>query len=110
MPLIDDFSRIIPVSATCTDTSRTGMFDDLGVGQAPDMHDVRQLIDGTWEPGHSGPHLTILAPANGEPVTRVRFSSSDDVSAAVRAAPAAAPGWAATAAAGRAAALHAAAT
>jgi acyl-CoA reductase-like NAD-dependent aldehyde dehydrogenase len=73
------------------------------------MYEVRQLVAGAWGPGSSG-HLTVLNPATGDPTTRLRFSSPVDVSAAVRAAREAAPGWAATAPAARAAALHAAAT
>ena len=73
------------------------------------MNEVVQFIAGAWEAGHSGRNLTVLNPATGEPVTRVALSSQDDVAAAVRAARAAAPGWAATAAGARSAALHAAA-
>jgi succinate-semialdehyde dehydrogenase/glutarate-semialdehyde dehydrogenase len=79
-------------------------------GNRRSMYEVRQLIDGTWEPGNSGHHLTVLNPADGSPATRVAFSSPEDVAAAVRAARAAAAGWAVTAPGARAAALHAAAT
>jgi acyl-CoA reductase-like NAD-dependent aldehyde dehydrogenase len=74
------------------------------------MNEVSQLIGGTWGPGNSGHQLTVLNPADGQPVTRMALSSADDVIAAVRTARAAAPGWAATAPAARAAALHAAAS
>jgi acyl-CoA reductase-like NAD-dependent aldehyde dehydrogenase len=73
------------------------------------MYEVRQLIAGAWEPGGSGRDLTVLNPSTGAPVTRLVLSSPEDVAAAVRAARAAAPGWAATAAGARGAALHAAA-
>ncbi|HEX9999762.1 MAG TPA: aldehyde dehydrogenase family protein [Actinoplanes sp.] len=73
------------------------------------MNEVTQLIAGAWEPGRSARHLTVVDPTTGEPVTRLALSSPDDVSAAVRAARAAAPGWVATAPAARATAVHAAA-
>jgi succinate-semialdehyde dehydrogenase/glutarate-semialdehyde dehydrogenase len=73
------------------------------------MNDVEQLIDGTWTPGAGGRTLTVIGPHDGEPVTRVPVSSDADVAAAVKSARAAAPGWARTAPAARAAALHAAA-
>ena len=71
------------------------------------MIDVLQLIDGAWVPGTSGRKLTVVNPADGEPVTHVTIASDEDVTAAVAAARTAAPGWAATAPAARAAALHA---
>ena len=73
------------------------------------MYEVRQYVSGTWAPGASGRDLTVVNPADGTAVTRVPFSSGDDVGAAVRAARQAAPGWAGTAPAARGAALHAAA-
>ncbi|MFC7532889.1 aldehyde dehydrogenase family protein [Actinoplanes sp. GCM10030250] len=74
------------------------------------MREVEQLIDGHWGPGSGGRTLTVTDPRDGTPVTRVPVSSEADVAAAVKAARAAAPGWARTAPAARAAALHAAAT
>jgi acyl-CoA reductase-like NAD-dependent aldehyde dehydrogenase len=74
------------------------------------MYEVEQYVDGNWLPGGSGRKLTVLNPADGEPVTVVTIASEADVSAAVRAAREAAPGWAATSPAARAAALHAAAS
>jgi acyl-CoA reductase-like NAD-dependent aldehyde dehydrogenase len=73
------------------------------------MHEVRQYVSGTWTRGGSKRDLTVVNPANGTAETMVRFSSGEDVSAAVEAARGAAPGWAATAPAARGAALHAAA-
>ncbi|MBG0561255.1 aldehyde dehydrogenase family protein [Actinoplanes aureus] len=73
------------------------------------MYEVEQLIDGTWTPGNEGRELTVSNPRDDAPVTRVPVSSGADVAAAVKSARAAAPGWARTAPAARAAALHAAA-
>jgi acyl-CoA reductase-like NAD-dependent aldehyde dehydrogenase len=73
------------------------------------MYDVAQLIAGTWNAGSSGRKLTVVNPADGEPVTLMVRSSDEDVAAAVRAARDTAPAWARTAPAARAAALHAAA-
>lgn len=74
------------------------------------MHEVSQLIAGTWGPGGSGRKLTVVNPADGEPVTLVTIAAEADVTDAVRAAREAAPGWAATAPGARGAALHAAAS
>jgi len=74
------------------------------------MFEVSQLIAGTWESGRSGRQLTVVDPADGEPVTTVAVSSDEDVAAAVGAARDAAPGWARTSPGARGAALHAAAT
>ncbi|MGK5681880.1 aldehyde dehydrogenase family protein [Actinoplanes sp. URMC 104] len=73
------------------------------------MHDVEQYVAGAWTPGASGRDLTVVNPADGTPVTRVRISSEDDVARAVQAAREAAPGWESTAPGARAAAVHAAA-
>ncbi|MGW4943234.1 aldehyde dehydrogenase family protein [Actinoplanes sp. NPDC004185] len=73
------------------------------------MHDVGQLIGGTWTPGSGSGRLTVLNPADGTPVTSVAIASEADVAAAVKAARDAAPLWSRTAAGARAAALHAAA-
>jgi acyl-CoA reductase-like NAD-dependent aldehyde dehydrogenase len=78
-------------------------------GKVAAMYQVDQLIGGTWGPAGSTRHLTVLDPANGEPVTTVAIAAESDVAAAVKAARDAAPGWARTAPAARAAALHAAA-
>jgi acyl-CoA reductase-like NAD-dependent aldehyde dehydrogenase len=74
------------------------------------MYEAAQLIDGRWATGTAGRILTVTDPRDDSPVTRVPVTSDDDVAAAVRAARRAAPGWARTAPAARAAALHAAAT
>ncbi|HET6531012.1 MAG TPA: aldehyde dehydrogenase family protein, partial [Actinoplanes sp.] len=73
------------------------------------MREVDQLIDGRWSRGGATRELTVRSPHDGEPVTRVPVAAEADVAAAVRAARAAAPGWAQTAPAARAAAVHAAA-
>ncbi|MBM2621466.1 aldehyde dehydrogenase [Actinoplanes sp. LDG1-06] len=73
------------------------------------MFEVLQHIAGEWQPGGSGRALTVLNPADGTPVTRVPFSSEEDVAGAVRSARSALPEWARTAPAARATALHAAA-
>jgi acyl-CoA reductase-like NAD-dependent aldehyde dehydrogenase len=74
------------------------------------MYEVEQLIGGVWGLAAGTRSLTVLSPWDGEPVTKVAVASEADVAAAVKAARDAAPGWARTAAATRAAALHAAAT
>ncbi|WP_433795584.1 aldehyde dehydrogenase family protein [Actinoplanes sp. CA-252034] len=73
------------------------------------MYEATQLIDGRWSTGTSGRILTVTDPRDDSPVTRVPVASERDVAAAVEAARRAAPGWARTAPAARAAALHAAA-
>jgi acyl-CoA reductase-like NAD-dependent aldehyde dehydrogenase len=74
------------------------------------VDDVLQLIAGTWAPGGSGRRLTVLNPSDDQPVTGVAIATDAEVAAAVHAARHAAPGWAATAPAARAARLHAAAS
>jgi succinate-semialdehyde dehydrogenase/glutarate-semialdehyde dehydrogenase len=73
------------------------------------VHEVEQLIAGAWTPGAATRKMTVLNPADGTPVSHVPVASAADVTAAVKAARDAAPGWARTAAGVRAAALHAAA-
>ncbi|MEU4620829.1 aldehyde dehydrogenase family protein [Actinoplanes sp. NPDC023801] len=73
------------------------------------MYQVAQLIDGRWASGTSGRTLTVTDPRDDSQVTEVPVASDADVAAAVRAARRAAPEWARTAPAARAAALHAAA-
>jgi acyl-CoA reductase-like NAD-dependent aldehyde dehydrogenase len=74
------------------------------------MYQAAQLIDGRWAPGTAGRTLTVTDPRDDSPVTEVPVASDADVAAAVRAARRAAPEWARTAPAARAAALHAAAS
>jgi acyl-CoA reductase-like NAD-dependent aldehyde dehydrogenase len=78
----------------------------LGAGISPAMHEVQQLIGGTWGPGSTAEHLTVHDPADGTPVSRAPVASAADVAAAVKAARDAAPGWARTAAGARGSALH----
>src|SRR4051812_24622440 len=74
------------------------------------MREIDQLIGGAWATPGATRHLTVVSPFDGEPVTRVPISSEADGAAAVKAARSAAPGWARTPAAARAAALDAAAS
>jgi succinate-semialdehyde dehydrogenase/glutarate-semialdehyde dehydrogenase len=83
--------------------------ESLPQGKNPAVHEVEQLIAGAWTPGSATRNLTVLNPADGTAVSRVPVASAADVTAAVKAARDAAPGWARTAPAVRAAALHAAA-
>ncbi|MFI5890095.1 aldehyde dehydrogenase family protein [Actinoplanes sp. NPDC051513] len=73
------------------------------------MLEVEQLVAGARSPGSAGRELTVVNPRDDVPVTRVLCSAPADVAAAVRAARSSAPAWARVPAAGRAAALHAAA-
>ncbi|WP_344820595.1 aldehyde dehydrogenase family protein, partial [Actinoplanes cyaneus] len=73
------------------------------------MYEVSQLIAGSRRLGGSGRELIVISPSDGSPVTRVAVSDETDVQEAVAAALSAAPDWARTAPAARAAALHAAA-
>src|SRR4051794_17768552 len=70
------------------------------------MYDVEQLIAGAWGPGAPERTLTVINPADGSPVTTAPVASEADVTAAVKAARDAAPGWAGTPAGARGAALH----
>src|SRR5215212_2691127 len=79
-------------------------------GKHRGMYEVQQLIGGSWAPGGATRKLTVVSPIDGSPVTRVPIATGSDVTAAVKAARDAAPGWARTAPAARASALHAAAT
>ncbi|MFA1550360.1 aldehyde dehydrogenase [Actinomadura chokoriensis] len=67
------------------------------------------LAGGRWSQGTGEDAFTITDPATGEPLGVVAVSTPADVGAAMAAARDAAPRWAATAPAGRGAALHAAA-
>lgn len=67
------------------------------------------LAGGRWSQGTGQDAFTMTDPATGEPLGVVAVSTPADVAAAVAAACDAAPGWAATPAADRGAALHAAA-
>jgi acyl-CoA reductase-like NAD-dependent aldehyde dehydrogenase len=78
-------------------------------GKTGSMYEVAQLIDGRWGPGTAGRTLTVTDARDDSPVTEVPVASDADVADAVRAARRAAPEWARTAPAARAAALHAAA-
>ncbi|TDD85234.1 aldehyde dehydrogenase [Actinomadura rubrisoli] len=67
------------------------------------------LAGGRWSGGTGDEAFTVSDPATGDPVGDVPVCGDADVEAAVIAAGEAAPGWAATAAAERGTALHAAA-
>jgi acyl-CoA reductase-like NAD-dependent aldehyde dehydrogenase len=70
------------------------------------MYRVEQLIGGVWGAGGAGGELVVSDPADGSPVSTVPVATADEVAKAVGAARGAATGWAMTAPAERAAALH----
>ena len=63
------------------------------------------FVGGEWRSGEDGASAVSIDPSTGEEVARVTDGTGDDVAAAVDAAAAAAPGWAAVPWAERAAAL-----
>ncbi|QCX73944.1 3-succinoylsemialdehyde-pyridine dehydrogenase [Streptomyces sp. YIM 121038] len=67
----------------------------------------RLYIDGAWVPSHHTGSLTVVDPTTEEPLASVPDATERDVDAAVRAARAAADGWAATAVEERAGHLRA---
>ncbi|SDZ33813.1 succinate-semialdehyde dehydrogenase / glutarate-semialdehyde dehydrogenase [Micromonospora pattaloongensis] len=69
------------------------------------MYRVEQLIAGAWVAGGDG-RFEVVDPADGTPVSDVPVATAADVDAAVKAARQAAPRWARTPAAERAAALR----
>ncbi|MDP9817541.1 succinate-semialdehyde dehydrogenase/glutarate-semialdehyde dehydrogenase [Spirilliplanes yamanashiensis] len=69
---------------------------------------MEQLIGGVWTPA-AGDTFEVRSPVDGAAVSRVPVATESDVAAAVKAARDAQPGWARTAPAARAAAVHAAA-
>lgn len=73
------------------------------------MRDVEQRLAQRWAAGRAADWIEKIDPADGSTVARVPVSSVDAVDAAVKAARAAAPGWARTPATLRSAALSAAA-
>ena len=60
------------------------------------------FIGGEWRPSSDGERITVLDPATAEPITTVANGTVEDGLAAVDAAAAALPGWAATASRARA--------
>ncbi|WP_428966643.1 aldehyde dehydrogenase family protein [Micromonospora fluostatini] len=70
------------------------------------MYRVEQLIGGVWGAGGDGGELVVADPADGSPVSTAPVATPDEVAKAVTAARGAAPGWAGTAPAERAAALR----
>ncbi|MDG4830217.1 aldehyde dehydrogenase family protein [Solwaraspora sp. WMMD1047] len=70
------------------------------------MYQVRQLIAGGWGPDGDAGELLVLDPSDGTEVSRAPVADPAAVAAAVKAAREAAPRWARTAPAERAAALH----
>ncbi|MFD5410336.1 aldehyde dehydrogenase family protein [Streptomyces nojiriensis] len=64
-------------------------------------------IDGAWRPAAGGDLIEVVNPADGQVIAQVPAGTEEDVDAAVRAARAALPGWAATAPAERAALIGA---
>ncbi|GAA2232523.1 aldehyde dehydrogenase family protein [Streptomyces amakusaensis] len=69
-------------------------------------HDA-MYIDGRWRPAATADTIAVVNPADERTVARVPAGAAEDVDAAVRAARAAFPGWAATPPAGRAARIAA---
>jgi malonate-semialdehyde dehydrogenase (acetylating)/methylmalonate-semialdehyde dehydrogenase len=61
-----------------------------------DMETIEHFIDGRDTKGGGGRYADVYNPALGEPCARVALASKDDVDAAVAAAHAAFPAWAAT--------------
>ncbi|WP_328687278.1 aldehyde dehydrogenase family protein [Streptomyces caniferus] len=70
------------------------------------QHDA-MYIDGSWRPAEGSGTIEVVNPADGQVIATVPAGSAQDVDAAVRAARAALPGWAATAPQERAARLAA---
>jgi acyl-CoA reductase-like NAD-dependent aldehyde dehydrogenase len=70
------------------------------------MVELEHLIAGVWTAGSGGRTFEVVSPHDGTPVTRVPVAGESDVAAAVKGARDAAPGWAATAPADRAAAVR----
>ncbi|MEV7446315.1 aldehyde dehydrogenase family protein [Streptomyces sp. NPDC091204] len=64
-------------------------------------------IDGAWRPAVGADRIEVVNPADGQVIAEVPAGTAEDVDAAVRAARAALPGWAATPAAERAALIGA---
>ncbi|MEU8683650.1 aldehyde dehydrogenase family protein [Streptomyces sp. NPDC048611] len=60
------------------------------------QHDA-MYIDGSWRPAEGSGTIEVVDPAGGQVIATVPAGSAQDVDAAVRAARAALPGWAATA-------------
>ena len=60
------------------------------------MSDIQHYIDGKRVDGTSGRWGDVFNPATGEKMRRVAFAEPGEVDAAVQAAAAAFPGWAAT--------------
>ncbi|MGW3010488.1 aldehyde dehydrogenase family protein [Streptomyces sp. NPDC001219] len=59
------------------------------------QHDA-MYIDGSWRPAEGSGTIEVVDPADGQVIATVPAGSAQDVDAAVRAARAALPGWAAT--------------
>ncbi|WBB99088.1 MULTISPECIES: aldehyde dehydrogenase family protein [unclassified Solwaraspora] len=70
------------------------------------MYDVEQFIDGGWGRFGDGAEIVVEDPSEGTPVSRSPLATEANVDTAVKSAREAAPGWAATPAADRAAALR----
>ncbi|MEE4540896.1 gamma-aminobutyraldehyde dehydrogenase [Streptomyces sp. V4-01] len=78
----------------------------LSAALAEEFAEGAQHIGGAARPGTGDADFTVVDPATGRPVWTYRTAGPADVDAAVAAAGAALPGWAATPPAERAAALH----
>ncbi|WP_326554182.1 aldehyde dehydrogenase family protein [Micromonospora sp. NBC_01813] len=70
------------------------------------MYEVEQFIDGAWGRFGDGTEFVVDDPSDGSPVSRSPVAAPADVETAVKSAREAAPRWAGTPAAERAAAVH----
>ncbi|MCY3834823.1 MAG: aldehyde dehydrogenase [Anaerolineaceae bacterium] len=68
--------------------------------------DYEMLIDGAWRPAEAGGRIVVENPANENPIATVPAGQAADAEAALAAAAAAQPSWAATPPIERAAYLH----
>jgi malonate-semialdehyde dehydrogenase (acetylating)/methylmalonate-semialdehyde dehydrogenase len=67
----------------------------LQADQHAQIQELRNYINGSWVPAQSDERLDVINPATTEVIAHLPLSGRDDVEAAVRAARAALPGWAA---------------
>ncbi|GAA0526424.1 malonate-semialdehyde dehydrogenase (acetylating) / methylmalonate-semialdehyde dehydrogenase [Halorubrum aquaticum] len=68
----------------------------MSLDTTPPWEDVRNYVDGTWRTPTGDDGQDVVDPGTGETLTRVGFSSDDDVDAAVRAGRAAFDDWSST--------------
>ena len=85
----------------------TRVFEVAAAGHVADMRDVERRLTDEWDASHSDEWLEKRDPADDSLIGRVPVASLPAIVDAVRAARKAAPDWARTSPAARAAALHA---